>query len=111
MAKRITLNDVRSKVQNKRPFMTTNSTLFGSWYGDSSTDRYVVHSYGDHWPLFIYVKSIDRWFENTDKYGVTTSKHHGKAHPHTETTGLSCDDMRLLAIGGYKALAEKLVGR
>ena len=109
MAKYTANRDARSKVQQRLSFRSKNGNLFG--LNTVVFDLYVVYSYGYHWPLFIYVKSIDRWFENTDKYGVTTSKHHSQTHPHTETTGLSCDDMRLLADHGYDALARKLVVR
>lgn len=41
---------------------------------------YVVYSYG-WYPLFAYSYENDRWFENVDKYSVSTSRQRSQAHP------------------------------
>jgi hypothetical protein len=46
---------------------------------------YVVYSYGEHWPLFIYDLRDARWFGNESTYGATTSKHKTLCQPHTST--------------------------
>lgn len=65
--------------------------------------RYVVYSYGDHWPLFVaewLAGSEPVWYENEDRYSVTTSKHKSQAHPHRDTIKLNQSDMRRLAMFG-----------
>mgnify|MGYP003131069761 CR=1 FL=1 len=41
---------------------------------------YIVYSYGYHFP--IYMKYKNTWYENTDKYSVSTSKHQSQARPY-----------------------------
>ena len=99
-----TVQSCRQYVERRVPFHTTNKQLFGYWC-DSGV--YAVFSYGQHWPLFVYEPQTTRWFANEDKYGTTTSKHYGKAHPFaTPVTSLSCTAMKKLVSAGYTALAE-----
>lgn len=41
--------------------------------------RYVVYSYGKHFPIYIYEQGT--WYANCDKYSPTTSKHQTQANP------------------------------
>ena len=94
--------NARPHVQRLQVFKANN--LWSEWVDDMNTDtkdaRYVVYSYDRHWPLFIYDVRCDTWFENTSKYGVTTSKHKTQSHPHTDTTQLHVDDMIKVANNG-----------
>ena len=47
--------------------------------GDAPDSRYVVYSYGWHWPM--YIKQGVQWYGNADKYSVTTSKHASQFAP------------------------------
>ena len=42
-------------------------------------EKDVIYSYGTHWPLAIVYRNadgdIERAYVNTDKYGITTSRH------------------------------------
>ena len=93
---RVTNVVARLMVRQRERFHGNN--LYGEWRGKSATadsgDRYVVTSYGDHWPLFIWEDGT--WYENVDKYSVTTSKHRSQAHPHEETMPMTCEYMRVL---------------
>lgn len=89
---RISNRVARAKVQAREPFQGNNT--FGEWVGDS----YACFSYGRHWPLFAYVDGT--WYENLDKYGVTTSKHQGQLHPHEETEKVNT--MELLELLGLR---------
>ena len=82
---RATLRDMRYYVRDRKPFVNTNHTCYAQFteHGD-----YVVYSYGTHWPLFVYRNGV--WYENEDKYGVTTSRHHSACHPLCETVGIPC---------------------
>jgi len=63
----------RELVRNKESFHGSN--LFGEWI----KDKYVVFSYGYHFPLFVFHNGI--WYENKDRYSVTTSKHKKQTNP------------------------------
>jgi hypothetical protein len=90
---RCTNREARRHVQNHREFRGNN--LFAGWhnkpvYAEDSNERlYVVYSYDEHWPLFIYHQPTDTWFENMDRISVTTSKHRSQSHPHLDTKQVS----------------------
>ena len=75
-----TRRDARAKVQAREAFKTSNGQLYGEWV---SPNVYVVYSYGEHWPLFMW--DGFKWFENEDKRSVTTSHHRSYTHPHVPT--------------------------
>ena len=78
----------RGAVQTLSPF--TGSHTFGEWNGSA----YVVCSYGYHFPLFVFKDGA--WYENSDKYSVSTSKHRTQLHPLEETVKAATADMRRL---------------
>lgn len=67
---------------------------------DSGETAYVVYSYGAHYPLFIYHYATDTWFENEDRYSVTTSKHRSQAHPLVPTKKASTKFLVALLVRG-----------
>ena len=77
----------RSYVQALLPFKGSN--LYGDLLGNGI---YAVFSYGTHWPLF--AKVGDQWYENADRYSVSTSKQHGQAHPHADTIKVPCAELK-----------------
>ncbi len=94
VAKRIANKDARDYVRRGEPFQGSN--LFGE-YDDSdegSNTPYVVYSYGHHFPMFIYLGNS--WYENSDKYSVSTSKQQSQSHPMMETVKLNTEDMTKL---------------
>jgi len=93
----------RPRVQNKESFQGSN--LFGQWMTkrDQPYSRYVVYSYGYHWPLFVYENGV--WYENADKFSVTTSKHRSQVHPHEDTLPMSVENMRVLVDYGIAGVA------
>jgi len=111
-AKRISNRDARQHVKELEAFQGSN--IYAQWHHSSNDetgnqDWYVVYSYGDHWPMFIYAEGC--WFENEEKTSVTTSKHHTQCHPHRSTVPLSLNWMKRLAQGGYPAIAkERILG-
>ena len=76
--------EARPYVEARTPFTNHNKQLFGRY---ETPLLYVVYSYGEHWPLFVW-DGFD-WYENEEKCSPTTSHHHGYAHPHTPTIKLS----------------------
>lgn len=107
MGKRVANKYARAMVQNLEPFTGSNTYAVKFIATDMSEPRYVVYSYGRHWPLFIYENG--KWYENADKYSVSTSKQHGQLHPLCETEKRSGEDMRAIAENGVAAwMARRL---
>lgn len=94
----------RGYVQSKQPFKAHN--LSAEWTTRGESDMYIVFSYS-HWPLFIFTDG--QWYENEERYSVTTSKHRSQSHPHISTTLLSRHNMTILMERGYAALARTRV--
>ena len=63
---------------------------------------YIVYSYGFHFPM--YIKYKNTWFENSDKYSVTTSKQQNQARPNAKTKLLNTNEMKQLI---YKTSLNK----
>jgi len=102
--------------RNARPYVMLRTPFEGSNLyakqrtavtSDDTVTWYVVYSYGEHYPMFVYING--HWFENEDKYSPTTSKHKSQSHPHTSTFPLSTRWMQVLAEQGYVALAKMRV--
>lgn len=101
----------RPYVQSLKPFHNSNKQLFGKWEYHTVHDdgpRYVVYSYGSHWPLYVHCNGI--WYKNVEKVTRTTTKHAGQAHPLTECIPLSTRDMIVLAERGVTSLTANRVG-
>jgi hypothetical protein len=79
-------------VQDRREFVGSN--LFAVY----NNGKYVVYSYGDHFPLFVYHNG--KWYENSDRYSVSTSKHRTQSHPHCDTLPLNTSQMKELIRDG-----------
>ena len=86
-------SDVRRAVQERVEFKNNNGTLFGKWV---TPFLYVVYSYGEHWPLFMWEGNFTggAWAYNTDKYSVTTSRHFNQAHPQCDAVGADTDTLK-----------------
>ena len=86
-------SNVRRAVQNRAEFKNTNGTLFGKW---ETPFLYVVYSYGEHFPLFLWDcnYTYGAWACNTDKYSVTTSKHKTVANPQCEMVSSDTQEMK-----------------
>lgn len=78
----------RPLVQSLKPFKGNNT------FGEIIGKAYAVFSYGHHWPLFVNVNG--QWYENADRYSVTTSKHRSQLHPLTNTTKIGVNDIKNL---------------
>lgn len=84
----LTRRQYRAAVQARLSFKGNNV------FAISGMKAYVVYSYGTHWPLFAYIGG--QWYENTSKYGPTTSQHRGYCHPHEPTIGLPTEQLKAL---------------
>ena len=88
--------NARGFVQRREPFRVNNT------YAEIIGGRYVVYSYGAHWPLFVHEGG--QWYFNSSKYGATTSKHHSQLHPLCDGTALPVEKMLELAQHADQAL-------
>jgi len=91
----------RIHVQNRVEFKANNifsehrSTYF------NREMLYIVYSYGHHYPMFVYHEGSRTWFENVDRYSVSTSKHRSQAHPLCPTHKITTQHMRDLISHGF----------
>lgn len=98
--------DARAYVQSRKTFKANN--LFGHTYKTfSDGEVYVVYSYGQHFPLFVYHYRTGTWFENEDRYSKTTSKHRSQAHPWQDTKKAKTEFLcTLVSFGLVEAIAH-----
>ena len=103
------LNNARRSVQSLTPF--TGNSCYAVDKTVNGESMYVVYSYGDHWPLFIYHHLTDTWFENEDRCSVTTSKHRSKLHPlpSKPVKPLRCSVMVQIARSGFGAACRDVI--
>jgi len=68
------------------PFQNNNGTVTASETPNAfaGQDLYVVCSYGEHFPIYVYDYQSEMWFGNYDKYSPTTSKHQTMARPEVD---------------------------
>lgn len=76
----------RPLVINRSEFKANNI------FAENKNGIYTVYSYGYHWPLFAFING--QWYENSDKYSVTTTKHRNNVHPFEDTIKVSRDELR-----------------
>lgn len=102
----------REYVQSFKPFKASN--MFAEWvvspYMDPVDGKwnkrriYVVYSYTKYWPLFVYDSAAEIWFENIEKFSVSTSKHRSQAHPLQPTITCEAEVMRNVITDGVNAV-------
>lgn len=98
--------DARSYVQCRKNFKANN--LYAQHHKTLHDDEvYIVYSYGQHFPLFVYHYRTNTWFENEDKYSKTTSKHRSQAHPWQDTKKAPTEFLcTLVSFGLVEAIAN-----
>lgn len=85
----------RQFVQNLKPFEANN---LSARVENGKFKLYVVYSYG-WYPLFAYHYDSNKWFENSERYSVSTSKQRTQCHPHADTIEISHASMKDLIQG------------
>jgi hypothetical protein len=75
--KKITNKRAREYVEKRLPFK--GSHLWGEYSWKTAYNLYIVYSYSYKWPLLMYYRG--KWYANTDKYSVSTSRHLTQARP------------------------------
>lgn len=80
MKNKIANKDAREYINRCEDF-TGNNT-----FGQREVNQYIVYSYSTHFPMYVYDYSTREWYENSDKYSRTTSKHQSQCRPRFEIT-------------------------
>lgn len=114
---RVTNRETREHVQNMRVFKNHNKTLWGEWYEQGIPEtgeivkRYVVYSYRYNWPLFVAEHDPNsdewRWYENIDRYSLTTSRHKSQSHPRIPTMPMTVGAMNRIVREGIVGLVAR----
>ena len=65
--------DGYSYTENRYEFKGSNT------FAENNEGTYAVYSYGYHFPLYVFKDGS--WYENNDKYSVSTSKHKTQLRP------------------------------
>lgn len=71
---RVANHSAREYVKNRKPFKGSNC-----WGEKAGPDRYVVYSYGTHFPMFVY--DSGKWYGNKDRYSRSTNRRYSQLHP------------------------------
>jgi|688.fasta_scaffold516879_1 hypothetical protein len=82
--------NARQFVQDRKEFVGSNT--FGRWVNGN----YVVYSYGLHFPIFVWSGFDTKWYQNSDKYSATTSRHKTQLHPWFECQSLNTKELQTL---------------
>ena len=105
---RLANTELRGPIKRREMFKTNSGSVFPQRTGS----LYVVYSYGEHFPMWVYDGDISQWFGNDDRFSRTTSKQQGQTRP--DVTMTMCDTRTLkqmIAWGGYTDYAAARVGR
>lgn len=76
---------------NRQEF--TGSNTFGRW---TLTNYYVVYSYGEHFPLYVWCPQTTNWYVNTDKYSTSTSRHKSQLSPLCHCIEMNTSELKSL---------------
>ena len=102
----ISNKDCAPYVTDRREFKGSN--LFAEWDGVaewiSGEGMYVVYSYGYHFPIYIWFRGV--WYENADKYSMSTSKHQTQARPYADTIKKDTKEMMSILRSHIQGLME-----
>jgi len=104
--------DARKYVNNLELFKGSNIFSMLKPSNDNvHTTRYVVYSYGTHFPMYICEIAPDgsrQWYRNIDKYSPTTSKHMTQCRPDADCLPMDTNSMRRIAMYGIKGVTLDL---
>lgn len=85
----------RNFVESLKPFKASN---LSARIEEKPVRLYVVYSY-DWYPLFAYHYESNKWFENGDRYSVSTSRQKSQCRPLGETLVVSHEQLKDLIQG------------
>lgn len=74
---RVANSKARALVSERRNFRGSNT--YGRTLADGS---YAAFSYGEHWPLFVWWRAGNTWYENAGTYSQSTRRHASQLRPY-----------------------------
>ena len=95
------------EIQQTKKNTSTNGRKNSGYYIKNTEHLYIVYSYGEHSPMYVYDYSVEMWFGNSDR-----AKHKTLARPDTDdmTTLPTTELLDLIAVGGYRAYCAERCG-
>ena len=72
---RITNKNAKNYVNSRLAFKGNHT------FGMHHLGLYVVYSYGEYFPMYVYINAFEKWYGNSDNYSYTTSKHKSLLKP------------------------------
>ena len=99
---KISNKEMRAKVEFMTEFDNKNRSCFARRFEDAGI--YAVYSYGQHWPLWVYDWNASQWYENVDKYSVTTTRHASHTRPYDLTKSAQANGFISMSCNEIKAL-------
>ena len=94
---RVTLKTAREAVRGKRIFYGSN--LFSLWEGD----RYVVYSYGKHFPMYVWEPTDEQWYANEDRFSPSTSRQQSACNPSPNAIPVPTHFLKQIALNGLES--------
>jgi hypothetical protein len=107
--KRSTNESCGEYVREALPFKGSN--LYARWvypYIAEEPPMYVVFSFRDDWPLYIWEPVERTWFQNVEGYSPTTSQHSSDANPGYDTLPLDTDTMLDIMNRGARVVLKQI---
>lgn len=105
-------NQVRDAVNERRDFMNNNQTLYSASNWRDDDGLYVVYSYGNHYPAYVYDYGTKTWFGNETKSSRTTERHKTQARPDGYIDWCSTSYLQsIIRHGSYAAHCARAVTR
>ena len=104
---KISNKEIRAKVEIMEEFDNKNSSCYGRRL--EKAGLYVVYSYGEHWPLFVYDWRVNQWYENNSRYGNTTSRHASHSRPYDLTTSAKANGFIEMSVAEIKEFVQRRI--
>jgi len=99
-------NDKMSEYTTQhKTFKNTTGSVYANSNVGTDLDLYIVYSYGEHFPMYVYDHHVEMWFGNSDSNSRTTNRHLTLARPDTDHINMLPTEALtdLIYSGGYHA--------
>jgi len=111
MSKPKNLDECVELAREKEPF--TFNHVFADFRPDHIRTRvpprYVVFSYGYHYPMYVYDYEACQWYGNADKSTQTTQRHKKRFEPYSVAQWVDTETLTRIATSGIvNATAQRM---
>lgn len=84
-------------------------SVFATPPGWNNIVNYTVHSYGTHYPMYVWDSDTQKWYGNNEKYSRTTTKWMSKLQPDGPIEWVSMDKLMVIRrVGVVGLIRERL---